>query len=90
MRSLEIHIHVDILHCLIIIYLIFHTHGLYHSQVSLPLSSLGGISGTVFLLALFSFFFSIFIEVRLIYNVVLVSGVQQSESVVCIHISTLF
>ena len=34
------------------------------------------------------FFFLIFIGVQLIYNVVLVSAVQQSESV--IHISTLF
>ena len=36
------------------------------------------------------FFFLIFIGVQLIYNVVLVSGVQQSESVMHIHISTLF
>ena len=35
-------------------------------------------------------FFKIFIGVELIYNVVLVSGVQQSESVIHIHISTLF
>ena len=34
--------------------------------------------------------FLIFIGVKLIYNVVLVSGVQQSESVIHIHISTLF
>ena len=31
-----------------------------------------------------------FIGVELIYNVVLVSGVQQSDSVIRIHISTLF
>ena len=31
-----------------------------------------------------------FIGVQLIYNVVLVSGVQQSESVIDIHVSTLF
>ena len=35
-------------------------------------------------------FYFIFIGVQLIYNVVLVSGVQQSESVIHIHISTLF
>ena len=33
-------------------------------------------------------FFKIFIEVQLIYNAVLVSGVHQSESVIHIHIST--
>ena len=33
-------------------------------------------------------FFNIFIGVELIYNVMLVSGIQQSESVT--HISTLF
>ena len=39
----------------------------------------------------YSFFiFKIFIRVQLIYNVVLVSAVQQSESVIHIHISTLF
>ena len=32
----------------------------------------------------------IFIGVELIYNVVLVSGVQRSDSVIHIHISTLF
>ena len=37
--------------------------------------------------SLFSF---IFIGVQLIYNVVLLSGVRQSESVIHIHISTLF
>ena len=36
------------------------------------------------------FFFLIFIGVELINNVVLVSGEQQSESVIHIHISTLF
>ena len=36
------------------------------------------------------FFFLIFIGVQLIYNVVLLLGVQQSESVIHIHISTLF
>ena len=35
-------------------------------------------------------FFKIFIGVLLIYNVVLVSGVQQSESVIHIDVSTLF
>ena len=35
-------------------------------------------------------FFHIFIGVQLIYNVVLVSGEQQSESVIHMHISTLF
>ena len=30
---------------------------------------------------------SIFIELQLLYNVVLVSGVQQSESAICLHIS---
>ena len=37
-----------------------------------------------------SFFKKIFIGVELIYNVVLVSAVQQSESVIHIHISTVF
>ena len=36
------------------------------------------------------FFFLIFIEVQLIYSVVLVSGMQQTESVKHIHVSTLF
>ena len=35
-------------------------------------------------------FFLIFIGVELIYDAVLVSGVQQSESVIHIHIATLF
>ena len=35
-------------------------------------------------------FFHVFIGVWLIYNVVLVSGEQQSESVIHRHISTLF
>ena len=34
--------------------------------------------------------FKIFIGIQLIYNVVLVSGVQQNESVTHIHIFTLF
>ena len=38
-----------------------------------------------------SYFFKlIFIGVQLIYNVVLVSAVQQSESVIHLHISILF
>ena len=37
-----------------------------------------------------SFFKKIFIGVQMICNVVLVLGVQQSESVIHIHISTLF
>ena len=36
------------------------------------------------------FFFLIFTEVWLLYNVVLVSAVQQSESAIRIHISPLF
>ena len=32
----------------------------------------------------------IFIGIELIYNIVLVSGVEQSESVIYTHISTLF
>ena len=43
------------------------------------------LHSSVFLLLLL-----IFIGVELIYNVVLVSGVWQSESVTHIHISTLF
>ena len=41
---------------------------------------------------LFSLFLSklIFIGVELLYSVVLVSAVQQSESAICIHISPLF
>ena len=35
-------------------------------------------------------YFKIFIGVQLIYNVVLVSGVQQSDSVMHIHIPTPF
>ena len=35
-------------------------------------------------------FKKIFIGVELIYNVVLVSGIQQSESVLHIHLSSLF
>ena len=37
-----------------------------------------------------SFFSLIFIGVQVIYNVVLVSGLQKSESVIYIHISTPF
>ena len=40
-------------------------------------------------MAFFSLF-KIFIGVELIYNVVLVSGAKQSESVIHIHVSTLF
>ena len=36
------------------------------------------------------FFFIIFIGVSLIYNVVLVSSVQQNESIIHTHIPTLF
>ena len=36
------------------------------------------------------FFIFIFIGVELIYNIVLVSGVQHCESVIHIHIPTLF
>ena len=35
-------------------------------------------------------YFQIFIEVYLVYNVVLISGIQQSESVIHIHIFILF
>ena len=35
---------------------------------------------------LFYFIFKNFIEVLLIYNVVLISAVQQSDSVICIYI----
>ena len=38
----------------------------------------------------FYFYFLIFIGVQLLYNVVLVSAVQQSESAICIHISPVF
>ena len=40
--------------------------------------------------SLFSFCLKIFFRVQLIYNVVLVSGAQQSESAIHIHICTLF
>ena len=33
------------------------------------------------------FFFFFFFEIQLLYNVVLVSAVQQSESAVCVHMS---
>ena len=36
------------------------------------------------------FFFKVYIGIKLIYNVVLVSDVQQSESVIPIHIAILF
>ena len=39
---------------------------------------------------LFLSFKKIFIGIQFLYNVVLVSGVQKSESAECIHISTLF
>ena len=38
----------------------------------------------------FFLFKLIFIGVQLLYNVVLVSTVQQSESAICVHISALF
>ena len=37
-----------------------------------------------------SFFFLIFIGVQLLYNILLVSAIQQSESAIRIHISPLF
>ena len=48
--------------------------------------------GSVFSLFFFLtiFIFKIFIGVYLTYNVVSVSGVQQSESVIHMHTSTLF
>ena len=36
------------------------------------------------------FIYLIFIKVQLLYNAVLVSAVQQSESAICIHVSPLF
>ena len=39
---------------------------------------------------IYFFILKIFIGVQLIHNVVLVSGIQQSESFIHIHISTLF
>ena len=42
------------------------------------------------ILAFLFLFFPIFIGVQMIYGVVLVSAVQQSESVAHIHIPTLF
>ena len=45
---------------------------------------------SLFTLCNIYFFKLIFIGVYLIYNVVLVSAVQQSESVIHIHIFTLF
>ena len=47
-------------------------------------------SSSHFFIGSFMGVFFIFIGVYLIYSVVLVSGVQQSESVIHIHISTLF
>ena len=35
-------------------------------------------------------FYKIFNGVELVYNILLVSGVQQSESIIQMHISTLF
>ena len=37
-----------------------------------------------------AYFLLVFIGIELFYNIVLVSAVQQSESVTYIHISTLF
>ena len=45
---------------------------------------------SIFLFLAFPLFKLIFIGVQLIYTVVLVSAVQQSESIIHIHISTLF
>ena len=39
------------------------------------------------IISFFGFFFNIFIGVKLLYNVVLVSVVQHCESAICIHIS---
>ena len=41
-------------------------------------------------ISVFENFLLIFIGVQLLYNVVLVSAVQQNESVICIYISPLF
>ena len=43
-----------------------------------------------FISFVYLFIFKIFIGVELIYNVVLASGVQQSDSVIPIHIFILF
>ena len=66
----------------------------------LPFTPLPGcvlVSCCFFMLAVYDFMdwfllslFLIFIEVYLIYNVVLVSGIQQSDSVIHTHKSTLF
>ena len=53
-----------------------------------PLVWFDSLRDTEDFLSFFLFFLLIFIGVELIYNVVLISGVQQSESV--IHIPTLF
>ena len=42
------------------------------------------------LINLILLFLIIYIDVQLIYNAALVSGIQQSESIINIHISTLF
>ena len=86
-RSLEIHIHSDILYCLIIIYWIFHTHGLCHPQVPLPLSKTWGhVLDQSFC---WHSFLKNFIGVQLMHYVALVFGVQQSESVIHTHTSFL-
>ena len=65
--------------------LFYASYLLLHFSVHIP------VYIPLFRLRYFSFFFKlIFIGIQLIYNVVLVSAVQQSESVIHIHISTLF
>ena len=44
----------------------------------------------MFICVMFNFFINIFIDVESIYNVVLVSGVEQSEAIIRIHIPTRF
>ena len=46
--------------------------------------------GFSFLLLLIHFHFNFCIGIRLVYNVVLDSGVQQTESIILVHISTFF
>ena len=79
-------------------YLLFPLSGLFFLQISarfapsLHFNSSQRVFSDLFYLFIYNYFFiggMIFIGVELIYNVVLVSAVQQSESAIHIHITIL-
>ena len=67
------------------------SHGLQHTRLSCPSPNVITIFYIFFITRkMLILFFLIFIGVQLLYNVMLVSTVQQSETDVCLHISPIF